>query len=124
MYTNDKHIIKKELFEFEIENKGDVSFVQKSVAEILSNKVPSIIDEICSKYSNDEIIQLDKIEINLEEIDLENIEEQIMSFPLNQGERIKRIYKNTFGEEYEHYQYWLTIGMGLRELGSKFNPVV
>ena len=78
MYTNDKHIIKRELFEFEIENKGDVSFVQKSVAEILTNKVPSLIDEICSKYSNDEIIQLDKIEINLEEIDLENIEEQII----------------------------------------------
>lgn len=56
--------------------------------------------------------------------DIEVIEKQIMSFPLNQGERIKRIYKNTFGEEYEHYQYWVTIGMGLHELGSKFNPMV
>jgi len=78
MYTNDKHIIKREVFEFEIEDKSDVSIVQKSLTEILTNKVPSLIDEIYSKYSNNEIIELNKIEIDLEEINLENIEEQIL----------------------------------------------
>ncbi len=71
------NIIKRELFEFEIEDKSDVTAVQKSLTEILNSRIPTLIDEICSKYSNDKIIELDKVEIDLEEIELENIEEQI-----------------------------------------------
>lgn len=56
--------------------------------------------------------------------DQEKIRSQIMALPLDQNGTIKRLYKETFGEEYEHYQYWLTIGMGLHELGSKFNPII
>lgn len=78
------------------------------------------------KYTDAEIIDIKTKETvkAITPFNIKEIERQIMSFPLDQNELIKRIYKETFGEEYEHYQYWLTIGMGLHELGSKFNPVV
>lgn len=46
------------------------------------------------------------------------IEAAIMSLPLDQNLRIQRAYFKTFNVEYEHYDYWLKVLMGLHHYAS------
>lgn len=86
-----------ELFNVRYKNKVEATIIDMETKQEIANITP---------FNSEEIIA------------------QIMTLPLNQNETIKRVYKETFGEEYEHYQYWLTVGMGLHELGIKYNPIV
>lgn len=43
------------------------------------------------------------------------------SLPLDQCEKIRQVYKEKLGTQYEHYQYWLYIGMALHDFGQRTN---
>ncbi|MGD8777783.1 MAG: contractile injection system tape measure protein [Ignavibacteria bacterium] len=102
MYKSKKHIIRKELFEFEADDKNTAYEIQKKLAPVLNTGVPESIDNICSKYSDDDTVVIDKIEIDLGEIELDSLEEQLLGkfneeFEYKINDAIKNIHHKQIG---------------------------
>ncbi len=74
MYKSDSHIVNSEIFEFETDDKNKAFEIQKTLRSILKNNLSGTMDKICSKYSPEELVVIDKIEIDLGNLDLENLE--------------------------------------------------
>lgn len=43
----------------------------------------------------------------------------VMSIPIDQCDRVKRVYEQEFNQKYEHYNFWLTIGMAIHDYGKR-----
>ncbi len=74
MFENKSHIINSEKFEFETDDKDKAFEIQKKLRSILENSLSDTTEKICSKYSLDELFVIDKIEMDLGDLDLENLE--------------------------------------------------
>lgn len=49
---------------------------------------------------------------------LQEVEAALKLLPLDQSPRIKEVYKKALETEYEHYNYWLQVGMALHNYGQ------
>ncbi len=78
--NNDKHIISKQVLELSIPDNLEAISIQKKASEILRNKLFSELDNLFSNIvSNEEVLRIEKLEINIGDISLNNIEEDIVS---------------------------------------------
>lgn len=50
---------------------------------------------------------------------LTEVENALMIIPLDQGPRIKEVYKQVTGTQYEHYDFWLHVGMALHDYATR-----
>lgn len=47
----------------------------------------------------------------------------LKNIPIDQGERIQKVWQELTGEQYEHYNFWLSVGMALHDYSRHFkNP--
>ena len=49
------------------------------------------------------------------------MEQALAVIPLDQSQRVKEVYSNLFGEAYEHYNFWLKIGMAIHDYATRIN---
>lgn len=54
---------------------------------------------------------------------LAEIEQALLAIPIDQSPRLKEVYKQEFKQEYEHYHFWLTIGMALHDFATRTNQL-
>ena len=50
---------------------------------------------------------------------LTEVENALMLIPLDQGPRIQEVYKQVTGSKYEHYDFWLHVGMSLHDYATR-----
>ena len=67
-------------------------------------------------------VTLDKAPIDLPHIT--DIRQTLFDLPIDENPRVKRAYLNTFGTEYEHYDYWLKILMALHNYSMFANKSI
>lgn len=49
------------------------------------------------------------------------MEQALAVIPLDQSQRVKEVYSNLFGEAYEHYNFWLKVGMAIHDYATRIN---
>lgn len=54
---------------------------------------------------------------------LTEIEQALAVIPLDQSQRVKEVYSNLFGEAYEHYNFWLKVGMAIHDYAVRTNSL-
>ena len=104
--------------------KGQIDFHNQfmTITEIAYPGAPSVIAEVpllqlsdAFGFKETQAIEIKPVEVQqIEAIPTENIiRDALKTLPLDQNERIKKLWKEITGEQYEHYHYWLSIGMAL-----------
>lgn len=48
----------------------------------------------------------------------QNLYERVMRLPIDQSEKIKAVWQQLTGAEYQHYEYWMHIAMALHDVGT------
>jgi len=76
--------------------------------------VSSKASRVTQPEKSDEDLMLKKPSLSL-------VRKALGLLTLDQSERLKTVYKETLGYEYEHYQYWLEVGMALHDYDSSVN---
>jgi hypothetical protein len=111
--------------------KGQIGF-HTNYQTITGNNIPSYenlvdlpFDIICAAFNmNSEAAEPDQDVCNIDwtNATLPSLE-QIMSYleliPIDGGDKIQRVYGIVFKEAYEHYNFWMYIGMALYDWGDK-----
>lgn len=54
---------------------------------------------------------------------IEDVKQALFIIPLDQSSRVQNIYSTVFNEQYEHYTFWLRIGMALHDYALKTNSL-
>lgn len=54
---------------------------------------------------------------------LTEMEQALAVLPLDQSPRIKEVYSNITGEAYEHYSFWLKVGMAIHDYAVRTNSL-
>lgn len=99
------------------------NWLQGKTIPILPKMLMNYLFNIQYSHSGADVIDFETKE-KLIPFNIKTLTKDIMSLPLDQNDNLKRIYKEAYGEEYEHYAYWTMVGMGLHELGSRFASTV
>lgn len=74
--------------------------------------------------TQDEIINDSQAVIDADMLpSIAEVEQALSIIPLDQSPRVKEVYKNITGEQYEHYQFWLLIGMALHDYAVQANKI-
>lgn len=54
---------------------------------------------------------------------LPKFRKMVAAIPIDQSDRVKRVYEDEFGQAYEHYHFWLTIGMAIHDYGERIGQI-
>ncbi len=79
-FSRQRHIIKKQILELQLNSSKGFFELQNKVSRIFQDRVIPVIDTLLSKYSNPDIVyRIDKLEINLGSLDINNLESELIS---------------------------------------------
>lgn len=95
------HIVQQQVLEISLDKKEWASDIQNKISEIYHAKILPLLDEIFSAFSlSDERIRIDKLELDLGSLDVDNLEEDLLHKLKPQLEEIltKLIYKTRNNE--------------------------
>ena len=48
----------------------------------------------------------------------QNLYERVQRLPIDKSDKIKAVWRSLTGSEYQHYEYWLHVAMGLHDVGT------
>lgn len=48
----------------------------------------------------------------------QNLYDRVMRLPIDKSDKIKAVWRSLTGSEYQHYEYWLHVAMGLHDVGT------
>jgi hypothetical protein len=105
IFTNDPH-------ELSDGHLGNIPL--EALQEIFPFKVKASVDQ----KTEDEYQSLKAVNYSVE--DLSRI---MKALPVDQNDRIRRIYEYIFGEPYSHYDYWTKVGMALYDATNNLNEL-
>lgn len=76
--SKQKHIIKKQLYDLKLSDRNIAFNIQNKVSSLNQSKITGTLDEICSAVIDEnDYLQIDKLELDLGRIALENLENEI-----------------------------------------------
>lgn len=76
--NEQRHIIKRQILELRLNSKAQTFELQNKISEILQRKILPLLEECCNQLSRaDEIDRIDKLEINLGNIDINHLEVEL-----------------------------------------------
>lgn len=52
-----------------------------------------------------------------------DVENALGAIPLDQSPRVREVYSTVFNEEYEHYHFWLRVGMAIHDYATKIGSL-
>lgn len=87
---DQKHIINKQVLELRLNDKKDAHLIQDAFSRAYWNHIPSVIERIIDKYSSiNEIIKIDKLEIDIGGISIDKLNSD---FP----QKVERVFEEFF----------------------------
>lgn len=77
--SNQQHIIKKQILELELSSEKEAFELQNQVSKIYRDKIVPLIDTYCNQLSSPDIIdKINRLELNLGSVDINNLEQDLI----------------------------------------------
>lgn len=94
-------------------SSGQIKEVPFSLLDLVFGITRDNTDNLEYTHDNETIISSESLP------SLTEVENALMIIPLDQGPRIKEVYKQVTGTQYEHYDFWLHVGMALHDYATR-----
>lgn len=78
--TNQNHILKRQIIELTVPNQKIAPAIQDEISRVYRQRIVPLIDQYCSELSTpDRLYRIDRLELDLGTLDVENLEEQFIA---------------------------------------------
>ncbi|MDJ0703459.1 MAG: contractile injection system tape measure protein, partial [Leptolyngbyaceae cyanobacterium MO_188.B28] len=83
--SQQRHIIKQQILELRVDSQIQAIELQNRLSALYRSKVVPLIDACCNQFSNpDAILRIDRLDIDLGEIDIQNLEHEFVEKVMTQ----------------------------------------